>query len=69
MRSEDAKERARDGRGFGRDEMFEGLIARASRARTTSRAPQRRRESIFQIVVRPTQLLPPKKAFGHFLES
>jgi hypothetical protein len=66
MRSEDAKERARDGRGFGRDEMFEGLIARASRARTTSRAPQRRRESIFQIVVRPTSTSSPKEGFWKF---
>jgi len=66
MRSEDAKERARDGRGFGRDEMFEGLIARASRARTTSRAPQRRRESIFQIVLRQTSTSSPKEGFWKF---
>lgn len=69
MRSEDAKERARDGRGFGRDEMFEGLFARASRARTTSRAPQRRRESIFPIAGPSVLDFRGKEAFGNFLES
>lgn len=68
MRSEDAKERARDGRGFGRDEMFDGLFARASRARTTRGRLQRRRESIFPVWSGHLDFRG-KEPFGNFLES